>query len=223
MISNPNSSKANELSPIYRILTEPAGFMKEDEAFGRFVFREGDDGELQREPSEGTLVDKYGLPLLDLTESLSDERLLDLRWAAVLLDYPYTPERLIGQRFHWASVMNFQAQSVLAGRAITEPNRVEYIQRWKDVGFTPELYILLHNNIKSAVERAKQMVRTAERQFWLDERLEFLHLHTGKIGLKGENLQPEHWADLPALLCRVRPSIAITKILLFGMDELPAE
>ncbi len=160
-------------------------------------------------------VDKYGLEVRVDEQEPSAEQDLELRWDAALLEFPYTEVQSKTDQIN-PLVTHLQRAALLGeGQTYRGHDTEQYIQGWKDVGFSPELYCLLHSMIWSAVAVAKQKSHAPNVRGQLSQRLSELHLGTGALGTHGDNLQPNHWVDLPRLMRRVKFSDALVKIILF--------
>ena len=162
-------------------------------------------------------VDAYGLPARFTDGLPTPEEELELRWDAALLEFPFAEPGNKSQQLPWFSIMSQRSAMLAHGESYRGCDTEGYIQSWKDAGFSPELYCLLHSMIWVAVERVRPRERSAQdSRRWFAARLRELHLETGQLGLRGDNLQAEHWADLPALVSRLKISEALERIIRRG-------
>jgi len=166
-------------------------------------------------PDRGSddVVDKYGLRVLS-AEDLSVEEQNLRRWDSALLNYPYNPPERVGKNFAWAFVLSYRAQCLRNGVRINRADYADYVKRWEAVGIGAELYLWLNAEKRSAIQRAEERMETDEQRLALNARLEYLHLTPEDHRMQGRSLVPEHWKDLPYLLTRLRPCLAIRDIVL---------
>lgn len=149
-------------------------------------------------------IDGTAIRSLQATGDELDDILL-LRWFAVLLDHPLVHP-------HWhepASFMVAKSQAIGRGVPAGSGGWAAYAHHWHALGFSPELYALLHKTVALAVSTTKAD----------SKRLIALQLD-GRLGYRGNrNLDPGDWAELPSLLKRMRPSQAV-KIVIRGESEV---
>lgn len=136
---------------------------------------------------------------------------LRARWASVMLDMP--PD----------STPTMPVVAMLA-RATRLKNGAPFWHReadeWHEHGFTPELYLLLHNSI-SHLRRSRREDLESRLIEGIPGALEELERFEGsegiiagrQMGFRGDSLRPADWAELPQLILRYRPSQAISMIL----------
>ncbi len=158
-------------------------------------------------------VDEFGMPLTVRGFELTERQQQDLRWDAVLLDYPYTPPSRRGKHIAWAFWLGCRAQSLRRGQGYRDEETDDYVRQWEAAGFSPELYALLCNRIPQAVRALEICYSSDEQRAVIARRLRELCIDLEDKSLARWNLVPQHWAQLPYLLTRVRPSVAVQWII----------
>jgi len=181
-------------------------------------FEHTSDGRVILVPDNGDrMLDQYRLPVLSDEVELSENEQRKRRWYSALLDCPYVAPELVGARAPWAVFMNYRAQRLIDGHCYVVEGYDEYIKRWESVGIGSDLYLVIHQSKRRAVEDIRSLQTSDLAKQALEARLAYLHLGPADGGLRGRSLVPEHWKDLPYLLTRLRPCIAIRRIIDAGL------
>lgn len=181
-------------------------------------FEHASDGRVILVPDDGSrMLDQYGLPILSDEKELSQEEQRKHRWYSALLDAPYAAPERVGTRAPWAVFMNYRADRLKDGHCYVIEGYDEYIQRWESVGIGSDLYLLIHASKRREIEDIRRLRTSDLAMQALEARLDYLHLGPEDGGLRGRSLVPEHWKDLPYLLTRLRPCLAIRRIIDAGL------
>ena len=195
--------------------TQPLEKRPAHEAYGQIVLNRDANGRpTYLDPIE-VPVDKYGLPMSIQGAEPDAEQRLQLGWDAALNDYWQPVGRSTGMALYRARRQ--RAVRLLRGEVERNEPWRDYVRAWQSVGFTPEVYVMVHEFIPRAVTRVRQKAELRGRVAWFEDRLQALDIVQDDFGARGRDLQPEHWADLPHLTWRVTPLDAVEKILGLGM------
>lgn len=162
-------------------------------------------------------VDKYGLPVPVLGSEPTVEEQLQLRWDAALIDHPLF-EQPSRRPMPAPTKVKYQSAELLLGKIRQDAIREQGVLAWKSAGFTPELYVLLHELIPQAVERLEVIANQRACSTWLSERLDSLGIYWNEdFSVFRLQLDAQPWSDLPRMMVKVRPSEAVQLVIGLGM------
>ena len=167
-----NQEQAADFEAWGRELRGPqiAGTRPAHVAYRRIVMHLDANGKPTYEDPIQVPVDKYGLPVRASGAEHTAEEQLELRWDAALIEHspvePYRP----GKMPPW-SLITYRTAHLLRADIRQDKARVERVRQWTAAGFTPELYVVLHELVPRVVSRLWHTAERRERTTWFVERL----------------------------------------------------